>query len=553
MEIASSVLAGTIIKAPNQNEFNQKVLEELKKDPFMIVPASFTGVKNVAEGTFNKAVDKLHITSELFVPREGDIELAVSSLIGCIPTVGPIMQGVFLLMSSKMRGTQRKEIITHETIDNMIDIEFAKIKRELFDIMDKQIEKTEIENERKLCEKAFQALKESGLEMLEESLTFLKLRMLSDNVPDKKDPLLGDIRGYFDILRTNIKKLLTVFYQPKIFDKNPKYAFDVMIIYILVMNDLINHWYALGTPADDEDPATHSFREKLHINIQRFLKTVYECAKNEYLLIKQVEEVPVDILDTDTKPIEEEDVVKDKNVRLMKNVDKIFFSDPFFYPIPSTTVGVEKSKGSVQTIEIDTTTKKGPRIYRLDAQSLYATPNDNFGQPPPQSEDEYQDDPGMGHPPMMEDGTDPDKMNIAPPVVTYNSGTKCYGILLKGEAFIGIKLKEKYFISVRWFFYYDNTYSGIEYSLGKKDESVDNWTSPSTKITNVENCYSLLDDVDFNDPSFLFKNDLKFGFYTSEKSSEKKDEFILKTKTLIPDSINMKSRLYFVEIIVSDE
>ncbi|KAN0037946.1 hypothetical protein ACTA71_000118 [Dictyostelium dimigraforme] len=534
----SSILTGTIIPTNSQNELYDKVLDELKKDPFMVVPAAFTGIKNTAEGTFNKVADKLNITSEHFVPRDDDLELAASSLIGCIPVVGPIMQGVFLLMVSKVKGTQKEEIITKETIENIIDIEFAKIKNQLLDTMDKQIEKTE----------AFQSLKESGIHLLEESLIFLKLRLLSKNVPSKNDPLLSDIRNYYDMLRINIKKLLVVFYEPKIFEKTPEYAFQVMIIYILIMNDLINHWYqygfdpmyALGTPADDEDPATHSFREKLNLNVQRFMKTVYESSQKELKLRQQDFEHNETYDRNDDGPFEVKHSTKDMNIRLLTNVDKIFYSDPFFFPIPSTFVDVNKPNEGVQTIEIDTTIKKGPRIYRLDAKCLYSKlkgfesepiPNDQHGNP------------------MYSQKTNFRQVFTK---VKLNNSTKCFGIIINDNAYVGIKLKERKFITIRWLVYYDSDFQGIEYSLGKKDESIEFWSSPSNILTNVENCYCSMDSVDHFHPLFFEKNNLKYGFFTSQRTSEKQEEFILKTRNLCDDDMCIASRIHFIEIIVSD-
>ncbi|KAN0037948.1 hypothetical protein ACTA71_000120 [Dictyostelium dimigraforme] len=595
MEIPSTLLPGTIIIS--RIELYEKVFDELKKDPFLIVPAAFSGIKNVAEGTFNKVVDKLHITAEHFVPRADDVELVVSSLIGCIPTVGPIMQGIFLMMASKMKGTQKQEIITHETIGNMIDIEFAKIKKELLDSMDKKVEKLEIENEKKLCEKAFQALKESGIEMLEESLTFLKLRLLSNNAPNKNDQLLGDIRGYFDILRVNIKKLLTIYYQPKIFQNTPNYAFDVMIIYILIMNNLMNHWYqygydpmyALGTPADDEDPATHSFREKLHLNIQRFMKTVNESTRNEYKEVeKDLEKMDsINLHDMESlKKIDGESIIKKQsslNVKNLENIDKIFYSDPFFYPIPSSIVQVnEPTSNTFQTFEIDTSIKKGPRIYRIDAKSLKTI----IDRPPPKknelslfSDDDDDDDDDDGddnderRSPLFDSQPEVSIIPSSKPInliitgkdlsvsksfrefvekLGVNKSTLCKGTFIdKNWSYIAIKLNEHKYIRIRWLFYYNSKeVSEINYSIGNITQKTDEWEAPTIKLSSKEDCFCSLDSSDIFNPNFEKNYDnYKFGFFTTEKIGTKQKEFILKTKI---ESLT-KSRLHFIEIIVSDD
>ncbi|EGC37240.1 hypothetical protein DICPUDRAFT_97317 [Dictyostelium purpureum] len=332
--MSDSVIVEGEAKTFNLQELNDEIIQKYTEQPLLvIVPFGFTGSK---QGTYSPVNDQLDLGMEKYKPCLEDLEILTCSLIGCIPTVGPLCQGVF----TSFVGLFKEKQLSAEDIKKMTDEKLGKLKEELLVTIDEKIEKAKIENYKKICQNSFIGFSQSSLELLMDDLSILRKKLEKKKTPKKT--FMDGLRQKFDLFRINIKSLFPLFEEKKYLEYIYKQYLDLIFLYIMCMQNLMNFWYqyqfdacyARGTPAIPEYniKATHSYREKLHINIQRFLQSLQ------------------DGLITNKPGLEKASIILE--------------CDPILYPVP--LLKANSSDYSDGNILINVKQRRVPFIFRID-------------------------------------------------------------------------------------------------------------------------------------------------------------------------------------------
>ncbi|KAN0055257.1 hypothetical protein ACTA71_008362 [Dictyostelium dimigraforme] len=317
-------------------ELNKKALEEFQNKPLgFICPPGFTG-KNDDQGNFVPVVDPIQcFKSETDIFLE-DLELIGISIIGCVPGAGPILQGICTIFLNKFKPKPISAADVHKRLNEKL----PQLKKELLEVLESKIEKSELATYKDMCEKGFQSLTAGGMELLFDDLLILKKKLKKNIIPDPDDSFLSGLRGKFDKFRVDIKAMMPMFSNYKYLEHVYERYIEIMFIYIMMMYQLVYNWYtygfdpklARGTPKTANYKETHGYRYKIHINTQKCLINLQNCLNT--------------------------------NRSGMKNLKQMLIFDPVLYPLPfiknETPIFVENPKLSIDS------SKKKSFILRID-------------------------------------------------------------------------------------------------------------------------------------------------------------------------------------------
>ncbi|EGC37260.1 hypothetical protein DICPUDRAFT_91672 [Dictyostelium purpureum] len=387
-------------------KLNENTLKKFKEDPLnTIVPAGFTG-DDGEESDFSPVQDPLQIGVASLKPNLDDLETMGVAVIGLIPTVGPLVQGFYQIF----RNRTKVQALSKEEVENLLDSKIKALKQEMEQLIDQKLEKSQIEQYKTLSKGAFEGFYNSSLKELSQDLDILKLKLSKKEIEKPEGSFLTGLRGKYDIFRDSIKALLSLLQDIKFVPYVYNQLVDITYLYIFCMQNLINYWYQYGyvseyaryTPASSSGKATHSYRDKLHINIQKTLKTL----QNGLYKIQPG----------------------------LDNLSKMLEMDPVLYPVPlfkapvvpsfNGMADVKRLKLSYSrpVVEIDVNMHARPFIYRVDGVNFIGN---------------WSIEDISGCPRMVPKEKD--------------QITDCYGFYLKTDPSILIKLSEPKYVSIRLF------------------------------------------------------------------------------------------------------
>ncbi|EGC37262.1 hypothetical protein DICPUDRAFT_77119 [Dictyostelium purpureum] len=188
----------TFIQTFDLNKLNEEVTKKLDENPLQtIAPIGFTGKSEDKNDLYNPVVDALDINVATLYTPISDLELSVSSVIGCIPEVGALCQGFFSVFMSRTK----EETLTKDVVEKIINEKIAKFKVELEHIIDQKISKSEAEQYKTICDKAFKGLCNSSLELLIDDLNILKKKLLLKEKVNPTDGFMVGLRGKYKLIK----------------------------------------------------------------------------------------------------------------------------------------------------------------------------------------------------------------------------------------------------------------------------------------------------------------------------------------------------------------
>ncbi|GAM25988.1 hypothetical protein SAMD00019534_091630 [Acytostelium subglobosum LB1] len=311
------------------SEMGKRVVDAIKKNPMQIIPfcmmCNAIDIKDPFQVVADIQRDGLKVDKE-------DVKIIFESVVGCIPVIGSLMQGVFQLFWK--RASPADEVTKEE-----LDKKLSELKKEIIGIIDSKIKDSEIRMWTDICGTVLENLRGSCGDM-KSDLAALVYKL--DHKEVIKADFLSDIRTKIALVRDHSRAL-------KNFCANPKYLQFVVKFYVealfidISLHGLINaFWYQLnydeifvsGRKPDKLSPnGVKSNSEKLHEKIMRGLSLIAYHAhpddgydgfsESAHMLLKSdVFMYPVQLImydhDKDTEFFQElpKDGVPDKKIEL---------------------------------------------------------------------------------------------------------------------------------------------------------------------------------------------------------------------------------------------
>ncbi|GAM25987.1 hypothetical protein SAMD00019534_091620 [Acytostelium subglobosum LB1] len=328
------------------SEMGKRVVDAIKKNPMQIIPfcmmCNALDIKDPFQVVADIKKDGLKVDKE-------DINIIFQSVIGCIPVIGSLMQGVFQLFWK--RASPADEVTKEE-----LDKKLSELKKEIIGIIDSKIKDSEIRMWTDICGTVLENLRGSCGDM-KSDLAALVYKLEHNEVI--KADFLSDIRTKIALVRDHSRAL-------KNFCANPKYLQFVVKFYVealfvdISLHGLINaFWYQLnydeifvsGRKPDKLSPnGVKSNSEKLHEKITRGLSLIaYHAHPNDGY-----------------------DGFKDTAHLLLK-------SDVFMYPVPLIMYNGANDKEMFESIPEDGVPEKEIKlpnmpsayIMRMDGRDLF--------------------------------------------------------------------------------------------------------------------------------------------------------------------------------------
>ncbi|KAK5574577.1 hypothetical protein RB653_009830 [Dictyostelium firmibasis] len=208
----------------------------------------------------------------------------VENLVSGIPGYGAIMSSGFCIYAARAKDGGK----TAAEVHSIIDEHFKEFKIEIEQMIDRKLDTYEREQYRLTSERCFRGFAESHLELFFENLTVLKSKLEEKKILKPNDSLLVDLRNGFDSFREHIKELLPLFSEEKYFKDTYKNYLNLVLLHVFSLTSLNYYWYQYGFDQDyatgvvetEFYKATHSYAQKLHLNIDRALSNISKISSD---------------------------------------------------------------------------------------------------------------------------------------------------------------------------------------------------------------------------------------------------------------------------------
>ncbi|GAM17127.1 hypothetical protein SAMD00019534_003020 [Acytostelium subglobosum LB1] len=442
-----------------------------------------------------------------FEPDKEDIGIMVCSVIGCIPVVGPLLQGVFTMYWR--RANPEEEKVTKADLERRL----KEFKEEILVLIGEKIKDSEIKQWIEQSESQLKGLG-SFIEEYREAIS-----MWQHKISERTDSDTQSLSNFlfFSKLHESIKELRHYCKQMMAFAGHPNYVKYVYKFFIqatlLYQMSVINtdaYWYQMkfdqiyvtGKPASGQFSAVQSFREKLHNHTVEALKTMADGWNN------------YDRHSGECKGIE--------------NANLILNSDLYYYPIPLIIGNHPKLANlftSSETPVIELPDHPYPYIYRVDGASMGPDPHEPKGR----------------------------RLTLPKDPITQCDGTFYYR-----KPSITIKLKRGRKVRVRLFGQYHHTVGKVVVSNGII-------LPPPAELEPVQEAIGIVPLMEIVDP-MLGEVNTKWtsGFTQTEKynvndtmtftlyTRPSKDSKYVDSDRIPADVLDDYTKVFFIEFIVSD-
>ncbi|GAM26108.1 hypothetical protein SAMD00019534_092830, partial [Acytostelium subglobosum LB1] len=236
------------------------VYNAIKKDPKQMIP--FCMICNALE-----IKDPFQVYQD--IKREGlkidkeDVNIIFSSVLGCIPIVGPLLQGVFALF---WKRASPSDTVSKDELNKKME----ELKRNIIGVIDSKIQDSEIRTWTENCHTVLLNLRNSCTS-LKEDLSALIYKL--DNKETITGDFLTDIRTQIKLTLDHSKELLTFCSNPKYMRYVLSYYIEALFITISIYGLINAFWYQLnydeiyisGRKPNRKSPkGVKSNNEKLH-------------------------------------------------------------------------------------------------------------------------------------------------------------------------------------------------------------------------------------------------------------------------------------------------
>ncbi|KAK5574586.1 hypothetical protein RB653_009839 [Dictyostelium firmibasis] len=392
-------------------ERDADLTSKYQKEPFRtIIPADFK--KKKAKGAV--VIDETFVYR---VPNADEIEATVVGIIGCIPEVGPIAQGLWTMMSGRIKREEEK--ITPTRAKEIIAERIKKFKQNLERLADEKINDSERAQYKSNCDKMFRGFVESSFELLMSDLNLLKSKFIRNKPVDPEGSFLIGLRSKMDRFRSSIKALLPFYEDPRFIKDVADQYMELLFLHNLVLLNLDTYWYqygydqdyALGVPKTAKFKGVHSFKQKVHNNIVRATKA-FQIGYSNY---DDVESLP-------------------------KNIPKLLELDPILYPYPIVKAKADDDLSTDNQFTIPS--RDTPFIFRIDANNAMRVGDKYCG---------YKTQP-----------------YIRDPI------TGCYGAWIDSSGSLNLKSDKTVLLKLRLYGTFNGTINfGLSYPFGDKFENKD--------------------------------------------------------------------------------
>ncbi|GAM21512.1 hypothetical protein SAMD00019534_046870 [Acytostelium subglobosum LB1] len=213
-----------------------------------------------------------------YEPDKEDVGIMITSVIGVIPMVGPILQGIFTLYWR--RASDQEENVTKEELEKKI----KSLKEDMIKTMENKIKDSEITQWTQLCGTFVQTLSDN-CEALSNDMNALSYQLQTNG--QASEQVKESVRIKLDITRDKVMTIMKFCANNNFVKYTVSYYIECLFIYGLVLRHYDSFWYQLGidpifvagAEAKGNAPGVLSFREKLHQTITfgvQQLKTVIE-------------------------------------------------------------------------------------------------------------------------------------------------------------------------------------------------------------------------------------------------------------------------------------
>eukprot|EP01133_Synstelium_polycarpum_P012814 gene12814-15037_t len=327
-----------------------RIAAKLKENPLNIIPLHLLcAAVNIK--------DPLQVIMEFDGPDMEDVNIIITSVIGCVPLIGPLLQGVFALF---WKRAVEDETVTKGFLDNKL----KELKEEMIKVMDKKISDSEIVQWKEICDSFLKGLY-SSCTQLGNAISLLKSVLDDGEEPDEATLESIRVRLGIDIIGC-CESLISFCNNPKYIRYTVPYYIEALFIHSLAYRQLDASWYQLkinrrlvsGRDSNSKSGRVKSYRELIHETMVPGIKIIAK-GWNDNILKETPEEN-----------------------RHIANAPMLLKNDMYFYPVPLLEAPLKilpvcktlSEASAIPTIKIPGD-RKYPFIYRIDAANFLPDQN----------------------------------------------------------------------------------------------------------------------------------------------------------------------------------
>ncbi|EFA75814.1 hypothetical protein PPL_10869 [Heterostelium album PN500] len=241
-----------------------RILAKLDENPMNIIPINLICAALDIKDPFEVIAH--------FEPDKEDVGIMVNACIGCIPFVGPVLQGVFSLF---WKRAAESNVITKEKLKEELD----KLRKEMMEAVAGKIKDSEIKQWTEICEAFLKGLKKS-CKVLGTHINALKHQFAEKKCADEQ--VQEAVRIDLALISDKAFSLHEFCDSPAYLKYTLGYYIQSLQIYTAILTLQDAFWYQLGIKpifvtgrrATDTIDALPSFAETMHEEIMPALKNI---------------------------------------------------------------------------------------------------------------------------------------------------------------------------------------------------------------------------------------------------------------------------------------